>query len=288
MGSDFDEGSFKKARSFLMVFSTMLLVLWYFEAEMSTLSLLGNSIKFTANTHNLWLVLALANLYFFCRYIQHLPEDWRKPGRDFEALFDSTLCRVTQILCRRMLRVAAWENFKKDYDVSGVTDFKVKPSGSRYHARDPRSGHFMFPQAEMKVDFSLPSTWISSNGSPCSSEGFGFVVEPPKVVVYYSRVSSFVKGVVLAPWFTEHLFPMLYAACAIGIGFWSWHTVDAPSVEAPLAVQASIQANPQAIRCMSESIQAKHSVLSVACVPRTDAASPNLPLVLKAAPSTSG
>ncbi len=285
MGSDFDEGSFKKARSFLMVFSTMLLVLWYFKAEMSTLSLLGNSIKFTANTHNLWLVLAVANIYFFCRYIQHLPEDWRKPGKDFEALFDSTLCRVTQILCLRMLRVAAWENFKKDHDVSGVTDFKVKPSGSRYYSRES-SGHFMFPRAEMKVDFRLPSTWTSSNGSPCASEGFGFVVEPPKVVVLYARMSSFIKGVVLAPWFTEHLFPMLYAACAIAVGLWSWHTVDAPSVEAPLAVQASMHANPHVFGCMSESIQTKHSVLSVACVPGVDVASPNLPMVLKVAGTT--
>jgi hypothetical protein len=287
MESNFDEGNFVKARSFLMVFSTMLLVLWYFEAEMSTLSLLGNSIKFTANTHNLWLVLAVANIYFFCRYIQHLPKDWRKPGKDLESIFDSTLCRVTQILYWRRLRVAALDELKKDYEVSGITDFKIKPSGSRYYSRDPRSGHFIFPQAEMKVDFSLPSTWISSNGSRCSSEGFGYVVEPAKVVVFYARLSSFIKGVVIAPWFTEHLFPIFYAACAIGVGFWSWHTVDvSTSVASP--VTASMQANPQAIRCMSESIQAKHSVLSVACVPRIDVASPTLPLVLKAAPSTSG
>lgn len=286
MGSDFDEGSFKKARSFLMVFSTMLLVLWYFKAEMSTLSLLGNSIKFTANTHNLWLVLAVANLYFFCRYIQHLPRDWRKPGKDFEDLFNLTFCRVTEIVYRRILRTAAWNDFKEDHDISGVTNFRVKPSGFRYVARDPRPSHFMFLRSEMKVEFSLPSTWISANGSQCASEGFGFVVEPTKWVVWYSRVTSFIKGIILAPWFTEHLFPMLYAACAIGVGFWSWHTVDAPSVDVPLAVQASMHANPHVFGCMSESIQAKHSVLSVACVPGADVASPNLPMVLKVAGTT--
>ena len=60
MGSDFDDGSFKKSRSFLLVFSSLILVLWYFKAEMASLSILGNTIKFTANTDNIWLVLAVA------------------------------------------------------------------------------------------------------------------------------------------------------------------------------------------------------------------------------------
>ena len=265
MGSDFDEGSFKKARSFLMVFSTMLLVLWYFEAEMSTLSLLGNSIKFTANTHNLWFVLPAANLYFFCRYIQHLPPGWRKPGKNFEEFFDSTFCGVTKLVYRRKLYAHAWEHFRTDHSVDGVTKFKVKPSGSRHKERYEAHGFFPSLRPEMKVDFSLPYTWIEKDRL-LSSTGSGTVVTPHRVVVDYSRVSSCIKVVFLAPWFTEHLFPMLYGLCAVGVGFWSWHTVD---VSAPVAsqLQASMQANPRSIRCISESIQAKHSVISVACIP---------------------
>ncbi|CAG8865299.1 hypothetical protein PS627_01205 [Pseudomonas fluorescens] len=222
MGPDFDDGSFKKARSFLLVFSTMLLILWYFKAEMSTLSVLGNSIKFTANAEDLWLVLSVADGYFFCRYIQHLPKDWLKPGERFEDLFESTFCKVTTVLYMGKLKAEAWADFKDDHDVAGVTKFRIQPSGSRYRSRDTSSGDFMFPTPEMKVDFSLPSTWISSSGGECSSTGFGTIITPHKAVVIYSRAISFTKGLFLTPWFTEHLFPMLYAVCAISVGLWSW------------------------------------------------------------------
>ena len=286
MGSDFDEGSFKKARSFLMVFSTMLLVLWYFKAEMSTLSLLGNSIKFTANTHNLWLVLAVANIYFFCRYIQHLPEDWRKPGKDIDNLYQNTLCGITSILYRKKLYAVAWKDFSKDHDASRASRFKVKYQPYLYRSREQNTGFFDAPISNREVEFNLPYTWLSDRGGSCESTGINITLKPHSLVVLYARVSSFIKGGVLAPWFTEHLFPMLYAACAIAVGLWSWHTVAAPSVEAPLAVQASMHANPHVFGCMSESIQAKQSVLSVACVPGADVASPNLPMVLKVAGTT--
>jgi len=286
MGSDFDEGSFKKARSFLMVFSTMLLALWYFNAEMGSLSVLGNSIKFTANTEDLWLILAVANCYFCCRYVQHLPKDWRKPGKDLEALFNSTLCRTTEILYRRKLHAAAWEDFSKDHAISGVTDFKIKPSGSRHYARDESSGFFLSSQPEQKVDFRLPSTWIESNGSKCSSEGFGLVVDPARAVIIYSRVSSFIKGLFLSPWFTEHLFPLIYATCAVIVGLWSWHTVH-PSMPAATPTsneevyQLTVPANPQMFECLSSAMQSERSVLSIACVHINDVAAPPTPFSLE-------
>jgi len=284
MGSDFDEGSFKKARSFLMVFSTMLLVLWYFKAEMTTLSLLGNSVKFTANTHNLWLVLAAANLYFFCRYIQHLPRDWRKPGKAFDAIFDSTLCRVTQLLYKRRLRAIAWDDFKSDHDIRGIRNFKVKPNGSRHYSRDSRTGE-MFPRPEMKVEFSLPSTWISSNNSECSSTGAGTLVTPARPVILYARVSSFIKGLLLAPWFTEHLFPMLYAIFAITVGLLTWYTVHPTTSEIKhpyneRAYQVTALGKPQVFECLSAAMESKHSVLSVACASFIDVAESSHPLVL--------
>lgn len=279
MGSDFDEGSFKKARSFLMVFSTTLLVLWYFKAEMGSLSILGNSIKFTANTRDLWLVLAVANCYFCCRYVQHLPKDWSKPGKDLEALFDSTLCRTTEVLYKRKLHAAAWEDFIKDNDISGVTDFKIKPSGSRYYARDESSGYFISPQPEQKVDFRLPSTWTEPNGSQCSSDGFGLVVNPARAVIIYCRVSSFIKGLFLSPWFTEHLFPMIYAACAVLVGLWSWYTAPPPMPRATPndngeLYRSTAPANPQMFECLSSAIQSKRSTLSAACVHINDVTPP--------------
>ncbi|WP_313455810.1 hypothetical protein [Pseudomonas sp.] len=281
-----------------MVFSTMLLVLWYFKAEMSTISLLGNSIKFTANTHNLWLVLAVANTYFFCRYIQHLPSGWNKLTSDFDVLYQATLCRITKTFYRRRIHAAAWADFEGDQSVAGVSDFRVQPAGYLLSPRNLVTEKFDFSPKQAKVIFQMPTTWVDPDGGKCESTGVSTVIAPHVVLVVLSRAISFVKGLYLTPWFTEHLFPMLYAACAIGVGFWSWHTADvrsanAPSVDAHSSsvvhpVQTSIQATPDVFGCMSVIIQAKQSMLSVPCVPVTDIAGVPLPLVLRAAPSASG
>lgn len=230
MGSDFDEGSFKKARSFLMVFSTMLLVLWYFKAEMSTLSLLGNSVKFTANTHNLWLVLAVANLYFFCRYVQHLPNGWDKPTSDFDTLYHATLCRVTKRLYRKQIFAAAWNDFKGDHNVAGVSDFRVKPLGYLLNARNQVTEEFDFSPKQARVIFQMPTTWVDADAGRCESTGVSTVIAPHTVIVVVSRAISFVKGLYLTPWFTEHLFPMLYALCSLCRCSWVVELVLSASV----------------------------------------------------------
>ncbi|WP_421534523.1 hypothetical protein [Pseudomonas marginalis] len=132
MGSDFDDGSFKKSRSFLLVFSSLILVLWYFKAEMASLSILGNTIKFTANTDNIWLVLAVAAVYFFFRYVQHLPPEWSKPSEQVNGIFTQTLIALSSRLYRQKNRAVARARLDEDADHSGVVDFKIKPEGRLY------------------------------------------------------------------------------------------------------------------------------------------------------------
>lgn len=227
MGSDFDEGSFKKARSFLLVLSSLLLVLWYFDAEMSTLSILGNSIKFTANTHNLWVVLAGANAYFFFRFVQQLPPDWREPGKHIEDIYERVLINTSRLLYRRENIRSAMEHFHSDPEHKTSKNIRVHPEGHMHHhvSRDAAGGLNGNPPLGW-VHFTLRCTYLAQNGNICSVDGYHNTVKPHRMVIRYSRFIAFIKGVFLAPWFSENVFPMLYALAAIGVATWQWWQIN--------------------------------------------------------------
>lgn len=73
MSSDFDEGSFPKARGWLLAFSSSLIALWFFGADLTSVSVLGTKIEFTRNTEHVWLVALAINAYLLLRFYQHQP-----------------------------------------------------------------------------------------------------------------------------------------------------------------------------------------------------------------------
>lgn len=223
MGADFDEGSFKKARSFLLVFSSLLLVLWYFKAEMSTLSILGNSIKFTANTHDTWLLLSVANAYFFFRFVQHLPPKWADQGETATKHYERTLIRITQVLYRRANTRSAMEHFDANPEHQTSKDVKIYPTGYMdYQVSQGPTGEMDGDPRSSVVRFTLRCTYKAENGNLCTVDGYLNRVMPHRLIIHYSRVAGFIKNLFLSPWFTEHIFPMLFALSATGVGLWSW------------------------------------------------------------------
>lgn len=223
MGSDFDEGSFKKARSFLLAFSSLLLVLWYFKAEMSTLSILGNSIKFTANTENVWLVLSIVNAYFFFRFIQHLPPKWSDQGETATKLYERNLIRATQALYRSANIRSAMEHFDADPEHRTSKDIKIHPTGyMNYQVSQGPTGAMDGDPKSSVVQFTLRCTYKSENGYLCTVDGYLNRVEPHRMIILYSRIAGFTQSIFLSPWFTEHVFPMLYALTATAMSVWRW------------------------------------------------------------------
>lgn len=74
MSSDFDEGSFPKVRGWLLVFSSSIILLWFFGADLTSVSLLGTSVNFTRNTEYVWIVALIINLYLGLRFFQYRPD----------------------------------------------------------------------------------------------------------------------------------------------------------------------------------------------------------------------
>lgn len=96
MSDDFDvDGDWKKARGFLVTFSAIVLLAWYFSADMSTISILGFSLKTRDNAEHIWAVIALVNTYFIFRYIQKIPVDKKFPDDATRAEFEKTLIKYS-------------------------------------------------------------------------------------------------------------------------------------------------------------------------------------------------
>lgn len=220
--SDVDEGSFKKSRSLLLAFSSLVLILWYFKAELSTISVLGNSVRFTANIEHVWLLLAMVNAYLLLRFVQHLPDGWQQQGAKVEKYFESMLIHLLRITrARENYQVARADLERTSVNVE-ISKVKVCPEGQMaYRSYDPQSGTVAGTKGEHEVIFSLPLSWLA-DGVEFSGTGTTNKVKPGLALILICRVMSFAKGMLLAPWFTEYIFPLLFASVAATVAMSRW------------------------------------------------------------------
>ncbi|MGX1179952.1 hypothetical protein AB7M31_003020 [Pseudomonas sp. IAP-CY TE4608] len=215
MGPDVDEGSFKKTRSFLLVFSGLLVAVWYFDAKMESISLLGNAVRFGDNVAHLWVVWTIILLYLFGRYVQHLPENWRVLDGKMCEFYANDLIRLTyrsnreQVLvkCREKFEASEYASVPERYapvsegaTVGKVTDFQLFKAIDVSYVRfgySFRCGMINSPIDDF-IDFRV-STWVKRR----------------------ARLSALIKGGLLTPFFTEYIFPICFAFLALLVTLWS-------------------------------------------------------------------
>jgi hypothetical protein len=89
VSSDFDEGSFPKARGWLLAFSSVLIALWFFDADLTSVSLLGTKIEFRRNTEHIWLIALAINFYLMLRFNQHQPNISYSSSAEYQRYYES-------------------------------------------------------------------------------------------------------------------------------------------------------------------------------------------------------
>lgn len=94
MSIDDVDGDFKKARAFLLAYSTLILLLWYFSVDLRAFSFLGVPIGIRDNIKNVHLVAAIGNAYFLLRFFQKAPKGSFKLNDDMITVFENTLKSV--------------------------------------------------------------------------------------------------------------------------------------------------------------------------------------------------
>lgn len=223
------DSDFNKARGFLVTYSTLVLLAWYFDAQLNSINLLGNSVVLQSNLENVWMVLSIGAGYFLLRYIQKLPVDALKPDASMIDSYKLTLYRMVNFwqakeISKRIKELFVERNpgktatsFAPWFDIASAKDTAGMPDG-----------------LYIEVDASTVS-YIQEDGATGSqSPGVRFLLKPHRLIVLYSLCWGYFKSAVFKPWFSDFILPLIYGLMAILVAFFKWIFVLWPDISSVL------------------------------------------------------
>ncbi len=228
------DGDVKKARGFLMTFSTVVMLGWYFSVDLTSFSIWGSAIKLTANIHNLWLVIAIANIYFLLRYIQQLPPDSIAPDDEMEKTYEQILIWLSNRVYRQKLFDFAEKNIEESERSAGFKVKDIYPRAFMYYRgafdEQSRKGSTLRiatikKQYKNRITYSIPFSYDSPNSTGQNS-GSMHDLTPGPVVVLVSRFIGFIKGALFTPWMSEYIVPVVFGLFSIGTAAFSWARIN--------------------------------------------------------------
>lgn len=231
MGIDDVDGDFKKARAFLLTYSTLILILWYFSVDLKGFNFLGVAIEIRDNVENVHLVAALGNLYFLIRFFQKAPSGSFKLDSDMVSVFESALKTVAPYVYMRML-------YSSMVEVSGIDGVRGK---FRKFEKDVTMGHqladtgssvlkyiyYRNPERAKRVELSMSVAFLYfRDGVERIGQVKGKRIVPGVALILFCRIYAFIKGSLITAWFTDYILPVLYALASIAVSFLAWWQVN--------------------------------------------------------------
>ncbi len=232
------DSDFKKARAFLVTYSTLAMLLWYFSADLSSISILGNTVRLKENTNNAWLVASLINIYFLLRFIQKVPAGGFSPDDAMRLTADKILIW----LARRRYNSKVVEHVKKSFDrICGERPDRALTKIGNIRAVGVMSyWRYLEENNKRVVGKGLTYRPLYNRRLVVFSVGFSYggeydkgdastgdlEVEAGPGVAFLSRIFGFAKAGLLTPWFTDYILPVLYALASIAVSFLAWWQVN--------------------------------------------------------------
>lgn len=231
------DSDWKKARAFLVAYSTIVLLAWYFSADLNTISMMGVSIQIKDNIHNVWIVIAAINLYFMIRYVQKLPNEYRSPSEAMIKAFEAELIKNTFQHNEKEIR----NQITNDEHSKEIRDFPLKkiieifPDGEmkyRLQRQDADDTYEVPSPAALRrsmrnrVSYGLHYSYESTDGRRISASGQGQDIDPTRGTTLRSLIVGYTKGALFTPWFTDSILPLLFGYSAYSVSLFSWLTVN--------------------------------------------------------------
>jgi hypothetical protein len=228
-----DSPDVNKARGFLIGYSVLVLLLWFFGADLTEFKLLGNEIKMHQNGQHVWFVLGFINVYLWFRFLQRLPDRALMFDGKMHFILDNMLISLCKMTHRRAAyafvneRLASWSECKNPK----LT--KLEIFGSLYYRdnleRDKGNGDFApdgpwsyrYP-SRAKVRFSFRTHTMSSK----ITGGESYEAMPGRLVYSLAILLAFIKGALVHSWFTDNVLPLLVAILTIGAAFDKWWQIN--------------------------------------------------------------
>ena len=231
MSIDDVDGDFKKARAFLLAYSTLILLLWYFSVDLRAFSFLGVPIGIKDNIKNVHLVAAIGNAYFLLRYFQKAPKGSFKLSDEMIVVFEDTLkALVPYAYISRLNSLMRSVVDSKDARIEYRTLEKKVTMGHQL-SKDQTSiinfWHWGNAELARRVEVSIDLGFMYVKDGHTH---IGRVVDkriiPAYALVLICQTYAFVKGSLTTSWFTDYILPILYALAAIGVFVSTWWRIN--------------------------------------------------------------
>jgi hypothetical protein len=231
MNSGFDEGDFKKARGMLLSFSSILISLWFFGADLKSVSLFGTTIAFTQNTQHVWLVALAINSYFLLRFYQHSPNASYSENKIYQSTFEDFLIKNMQRLKKEKIKEDLFQNLKHlgaqesdNYKHEIVrTSFSTvtNPQDKRKFSR----GFARIANFQVRGEYkNLDATELKT--SPVFEYGYSCPYWLVVLATYRAKIAANVK----TSYGTEYLLPYLWSSWAAVICMHQWFVINKLSI----------------------------------------------------------
>ena len=226
---DTDSPDFNKARGFLIGYSLIVVLLWFFGADLTQFKLMGNEIYLKENIRHVWLVIALINIYLWFRFYQRLPKRGLRFDENMHEALDAALIRICLIFHKRVaFKKATDEGVEKgegrlvSLKMSGALSYRDELEHQRGREFGPTGPwDYVYPY-RAKVWFSMYKVFDKDGEIHSSHGGSGYEAIPSVALYRVAIVYAFVKGVVGLTWFTDNVWPLLFGGLSIGIGILNW------------------------------------------------------------------
>lgn len=238
-----DTPDFNKARGYLLGFSTVVLLLWYFGADLSAFKLLGNEIKLKENVKNVWLVLAGINVYLWLRLYQRTPAGSFRFDLPMHDLYEKTLIKVVRRLSKREMYA---------HVLDAITTGPATVTGEVVIVRVASTGkmaYYLSASAKQKgtddkllmirdfphdhrnrVMYTCTVSYSVGSSNHTQSGGRPFVILPPLWVTKLVKWYAFFRGALVSPWFFDHVTPFVLGGVSTCVALLSWWQINYPQV----------------------------------------------------------
>lgn len=223
-----DSPDYNKARGFLIGFSLLVLLLWFFGIDIAKLKVMGSQLELHRNGEYVWLIVALVNAYLLLRFFQRLPERALKPDARMHEVLDECLVSICRRFYKRDATRFAQKEMEKDDGVpvkilnlrmSGLLVYHQemeKMQSEPYGAKYP--WNYGYPE-RAEVSYSLTKRYLRGQERVVSSGGSRYEITPNRPLYFLIYFYAFLKGMAGKPWFTDNVCPLLLGVASVSAAF---------------------------------------------------------------------
>ncbi|QKL03186.1 hypothetical protein GEV39_18210 [Pseudomonas sp. NY5710] len=229
-----DSPDYNKARGFLIGFSLLVLLLWFFGIDIAKLKIMGSQLELHRNGEYVWLVVASINAYLLLRFYQRLPERALKPDASMHKVVDECLISMCKRLYKRDANRFAQKALEEDEGVP-VKILRLRMGGLlSYHEEIERvqsdqcgakhPWNYSYPE-RAELSYSLIKVYIRRGEQVTSHGGRRYIVTPHRVIYSLIFMYAFFKGLLGKPWFTDNVIPLMLGILGVSVALSQWLNV---------------------------------------------------------------